>query len=70
MKFGIELVPNMKAEEIASLAVYGNPDQCIEKIRNLFASGVTQVVIGSPIGPDKSSAVKMIGEEIIARVRA
>jgi len=53
-----------------SFAVYGNPDQCVDKIKNLLASGVTQVVIGSPIGPDKNAAIKMIGEEVIAKVRA
>jgi 5,10-methylenetetrahydromethanopterin reductase len=27
--------------------------------------GVTQIVAGSPIGPDKEKAIKLIGKEII-----
>jgi 5,10-methylenetetrahydromethanopterin reductase len=27
--------------------------------------GVTQIIVGSPIGPDKEKSIKLIGKEII-----
>ncbi len=50
---------------IESFALYGNPEECIEKIEELKDVGVTQIVSGSPIGPDKDEAIRMISEKII-----
>jgi 5,10-methylenetetrahydromethanopterin reductase len=52
-------------EMIDAFAVVGDKDQCIERIEELMKSGVTQFVVGSPIGPDKSDAIKEIGKDII-----
>ncbi|MDI6903061.1 MAG: 5,10-methylenetetrahydromethanopterin reductase [Methanocellales archaeon] len=46
-------------------SIYGSPDHCIQRIRELHDIGVTQVVVGSPIGPDVSTSIRLIGEEII-----
>ena len=52
-------------EMIDAFAVVGNRDQCIKRIEDLGKVGVTQFVVGSPIGPKKSDAIKQIGKEII-----
>jgi len=50
---------------IDAFSIYGSPEHCLQRIQELYELGVTQVVIGSPIGPDKSVAIKTIGREII-----
>ncbi|KXB05606.1 methylene-tetrahydromethanopterin reductase [candidate division MSBL1 archaeon SCGC-AAA382A03] len=52
-------------EMIDAFALYGTPEQCIEKIKGLKEVGVTQVVAGSPIGPDKKKSMKLISNEIM-----
>ena len=52
-------------EMIDSFSISGSPDQVIERIKELSKSGVTQVVAGSPIGPDKKKSIQLIGKEII-----
>lgn len=48
-----------------AFAICGTPDDCIEKISGLIKVGVTQIVVGSPIGPDRTEAIKLVGKEII-----
>jgi 5,10-methylenetetrahydromethanopterin reductase len=53
---------------IEAFAICGTPEDCMQRIRDLEAIGVTQVVSGSPIGPNKEKAIKLIGKEIIAKM--
>lgn len=53
---------------IEAFAICGTPEDCMQRIRDLEAIGVTQVVAGSPIGPNKEKAIKLIGKEIIAKM--
>ncbi|HII79014.1 MAG TPA: 5,10-methylenetetrahydromethanopterin reductase [Methanosarcina sp.] len=53
---------------IEAFAICGTPDDCMKRIKELEAIGVTQVVAGSPIGPAKEKAIKLIGKEIIAKM--
>jgi len=48
-----------------AFSICGTPDQCKEKVEALKKIGVTQIVAGSPIGPDKESSIKLIGKNII-----
>jgi 5,10-methylenetetrahydromethanopterin reductase len=52
---------------IEAFAICGTPEDCMKRIKDLEAIGVTQVVAGSPIGLDKEKAIKLIGNEIIAK---
>ena len=52
---------------IEAFAICGTPEDCMKAINALEAIGVTQIVAGSPIGPDKEKAIKLIGKEIIAK---
>ncbi len=53
---------------VDAFSIYGSPDHCIQRIKELRGIGVTQVVVGSPIGPDVSASIKLIGEEIIGEI--
>lgn len=50
---------------VEAFAIVGESDQCIDRIEQLIKTGVTQLIVGSPIGPDKIAAIKQIGKEII-----
>ncbi len=53
---------------VDAFSIYGSPDHCIQRIKDLHEIGVTQVVVGSPIGPDVPASIKLIGEEIIGEI--
>jgi 5,10-methylenetetrahydromethanopterin reductase len=50
---------------INAFSICGTPADCKAKVEALKKIGVTQIVAGSPIGPDKETAIKLIGKEII-----
>jgi 5,10-methylenetetrahydromethanopterin reductase len=50
---------------IDAFSICGSPADCKAKIEELQKIGVTQIVAGSPIGPDKEVSIKLIGKEII-----
>jgi len=50
---------------INAFSICGTPADCKAKVIALQKIGVTQIVAGSPIGPDKETAIKLIGKEII-----
>ncbi len=50
---------------IDAFSICGTPTDCKAKVEALKKIGVTQIVAGSPIGPDKEAAIKLIGKEII-----
>jgi len=50
---------------VDAFSIYGTPKDCINKIRGLVKIGVTQIVVGSPIGPKKKNSIGIIAKEII-----
>ena len=50
---------------ISAFSICGTPDDCIRQIHDLTGAGVTQVIPGSPLGPDKKKSIQLIGKEII-----
>lgn len=48
-------------------SVSGTPDTCIERIRELTDIGVTQFVVGSPIGPNVQKSIGLISKKIFPR---
>ncbi len=50
---------------IEAFSVCGTPDDCKARIGALMDTGVTQIVVGSPIGPNKEKAIKLIGKELL-----
>ena len=58
---------NGNNEMIDAFSICGTPADCKARINELLDIGVTQIVAGSPIGPDKEKAIKLIGKEIIGQ---
>lgn len=50
---------------IEAFSVCGTPDMCIERINQLLKSGISQFVVGSPIGRKAKAAINLITEKII-----
>ena len=50
---------------IDAFSICGTPDVCNSRIEELKKIGVTQIIVGSPIGPNKEKSIKLIGKEII-----
>jgi len=50
---------------IDAFVIAGDADLCIKKIQELLDTGVTQVVVGSPTGPDVEEAIRICGKDII-----
>lgn len=63
--FGALMSGMVTNEMIDAFSVCGTPADCKARINELLDIGVTQIVAGSPIGPDKEKAIKLIGKEII-----
>ena len=59
------LMGNVTADMVESFSISGKPDKCRSRIDELLQIGVTQIVVGSPIGPDKERSIKLIGKDII-----
>jgi len=50
---------------IDAFSVYGTPEQINAKIDGLTSMGVTQIVVGYPIGPDRYNSIRLIGKYVI-----
>lgn len=49
---------------LEAFSVCGTPDEFIPKIKALESGGVTQYVVGSPVGPNEEESIKLFGEVI------
>jgi 5,10-methylenetetrahydromethanopterin reductase len=56
---------SVSPEMIEAFAVCGSPDSCIEKISQLLRAGISQFVVGSPIGPNVRKSIDLISETIM-----
>jgi 5,10-methylenetetrahydromethanopterin reductase len=56
-------------EMVESFSITGTPERCIEKIEELRERGITQFVVGSPLGPKVKEAINLIGRRIIPNLR-
>ncbi len=45
-----------------AFCVYGTPDECIERVEELYSVGVDTVVVGSPLGPDPERSIALAAE--------
>ncbi|MBN1432237.1 MAG: 5,10-methylenetetrahydromethanopterin reductase [Methanomicrobiaceae archaeon] len=51
--------------EIDAFTIAGTPEMVKEKCDNLTASGVTQIIFGSPLGPDMTNSIRLLGKYIV-----
>jgi len=61
-KFG-EAMAGITEAMLNSFCIHGTPVDCIKRIEEISKSGVTQLVIGSPIGPNPSASIGIIRNE-------
>jgi len=51
------------------LAIYGEPEAMVARLRWLAERGVTQINLGPPLGPDRERALRATAALVIARMR-
>jgi len=56
---------SVSPEMIQAFSVCGTPDICIEQINRLLKAGISQFVVGSPIGSNVRKSIDLISEKII-----
>ncbi|MCW4022999.1 MAG: 5,10-methylenetetrahydromethanopterin reductase [archaeon] len=56
-------------EMIEAFAIAGTPDMCNEKIARLLKAGITQFVVGSPVGPNVRKSIDLISESVIPQFK-
>ncbi len=52
-------------KEIDAFTIAGTPEMVKEKCEALTASGVTQIIFGSPLGPDMTNSIRLLGKYIV-----
>jgi 5,10-methylenetetrahydromethanopterin reductase len=52
-----------------SFSICGRPSDIVDKIDEILKIGVTQIVVGSPIGPNKADAIYMISKDVLPHFR-
>jgi 5,10-methylenetetrahydromethanopterin reductase len=63
-KFG-DAIAGVNDAMLDAFCIYGAPADCIGKIEEILKTGVTQLVVGSPIGPDPAASIEIIRREIM-----
>lgn len=51
------------------LAIYGDPEEMVARLRWLAGRGVTQINIGPPLGPDREAALRATAALVMSRLR-
>jgi len=59
-----EAFSQVTPEMVEAFSICGTPDACVEKVNQLTKLGATQIVIGSPIGPNIRESINVIADEI------
>ncbi len=54
---------------IDSMAIAGTPKTCVKRIKEMMGMGITQIIMSSPFGPDLKEAFKLLGDEVIPKIR-
>lgn len=61
------VLSGVTTEMVEAFSIAGTPEDCLARVNELQNTGVTQIVVGSPIGPNRESAIKLIGKRIIGK---
>jgi 5,10-methylenetetrahydromethanopterin reductase len=56
---------SVSADMMEAFSIAGTPDVCNQKINRLLKAGITQFVVGSPIGPNVRKSIDLISEQVI-----
>jgi 5,10-methylenetetrahydromethanopterin reductase len=64
-----EKAKSLMTDEMAQIAVYGTPDDCLDRLEDLADRGLKHVKFGPPLGPNPREAIRLMGEEIIPQLK-
>jgi 5,10-methylenetetrahydromethanopterin reductase len=65
-KFDFKTVGELVGDkEIDAFTIAGTPDMVKQKCDELTKSGVTQIIFGSPLGPDMTNSIRLLGKYIV-----
>jgi 5,10-methylenetetrahydromethanopterin reductase len=59
----------LMTDDMANLAIYGTPDDCIDRIEKLVDKGLRHIRFGPPLGPDPKTTIQLLGQKIIPHFR-
>jgi len=51
--------------EIDAFTIAGTPDMVKQKCEDLKKAGVTQIIFGSPLGPDMTESIRLLGKYVV-----
>ena len=71
---GVDFAASITPDEaVDRLIINGTPEQCIERLRELFSlavrQGFSEIAIGVPLGPDIPEVIDLWGKEILPALR-
>jgi len=65
-KFDFKTVgDNVDDTIIDAFTIAGDPDMVKQKCEDLTKAGVTQIIFGSPIGPDITNSIRLLGKYVV-----
>jgi 5,10-methylenetetrahydromethanopterin reductase len=65
-KFDFKSVGDLVGDkEIDAFTIAGTPDTVKQKCEDLMKAGVTQIIFGSPLGPDMTTSIRLLGKYIV-----
>jgi 5,10-methylenetetrahydromethanopterin reductase len=56
---------NVDDKTIDAFTIAGTPDTVKQKCEDLTKAGVTQIIFGSPLGPDMTTSIRLLGKYIV-----
>lgn len=57
-------------DDMLRLGIVGTPEDCRRGVQTLIDGGVTNVLLGGPLGPDPREAIRLIAEQVVPDFRA
>jgi 5,10-methylenetetrahydromethanopterin reductase len=65
-KFDFKSVGELVGDkEIDAFTIAGTPDMVKQKCEDLTKAGVTQIIFGSPLGPDMTTSIRLLGKYVV-----
>jgi 5,10-methylenetetrahydromethanopterin reductase len=65
-KFDFKTVGELISDkEIDAFTIAGTPEMVKQKCNDLTKAGVTQIIFGSPLGPDMTNSIRLLGKYIV-----
>lgn len=65
-KFDFKTVGELVSDkEIDAFTIAGTPDMVKQKCDALTKAGVTQIIFGSPLGPDMTNSIRLLGKYVV-----